>query len=240
MIRTVLFFAALGLSTFFFASCAVVCGLARAEGVAFDWIHRNWSRSLLWAAGVRVDATGLEHLAPDRAQIIAANHQSFFDIWAMMSALPVSLRFVAKAELSRIPVLAAAMRAAGHVFIRRDHAASAKETIRAANERMKDEGLTIVLFPEGTRSKDGELGRFRRGSFALALETDAHLIPVTVDGGREIFPKHSKRIRPGTMTIRVSPAVELAEKTLDDRDTLLTSTRDTISADLAAIRGAPT
>lgn len=236
MIRTLVFRVVAVVSTFVFSVLGIAGGLLRAPHSWFDWVHRNWARSLLRAAGVRVHVEGVEHLVPGRAQILVANHQSLFDIWALMAVLPASLRFVAKAELARIPVFASAMRAAGHVFIDRGKASTAGEMIRAAGERMRRDGLTLVLFPEGTRSSDGELGRFLRGSFALAIETQAHLVPAAIDGGREVMPRGARRIEPGPMRIRMAPAVALAGKTSADRDALVRDTEATVASLLAELR----
>ena len=174
--------------------------------VWMDRANRGWARSMLSAAGVRVTVHGLEHLHPSGVQIIAANHQSYFDIWALIAGLPASVRFIAKRELANIPMLSVGMRSAGHVLIDRDRPRSAKKTLREAGDRMRAEQLTLVLFPEGTRSRDGRLGRFRRGSFVLALETRASLVPAAVEGGQHVYPPGAKRVRRGPITVRLGPA----------------------------------
>lgn len=236
MIRTCVFYAVAVPSTILFCLLSVVGGLLGAKHVFFDWVHRNWARGLLWVAGIRIDVEGLEHLKNGRPQIIMVNHQSFLDIWALMSVLPASLRFVAKSELAKVPLLAVAMRAAGHVFIDRERASSTVDTIRSAGVRMHEEGLSLVLFPEGTRSYDGELGRFLRGSFALAIETGAHLVPVAVDGGHVVCPRGSWRISAGTLSIRLAPAISLSECSSSDRDRLSVDTRATIKSMLDRVR----
>lgn len=236
MIRTLWFRLVVVVSTAFFSLLGVLGGLVRAPHGLYDWIHRNWAGSILAAAGARIVVDGLEHSTPGRAQILVANHQSMLDIWALMAAVPASLRFVAKEELSRIPIFAAACRAAGHVFIDRTQAGKAAGAIRAAGERMRREGLTLVLFPEGTRSSDGALGRFRRGSFALAIETRADLIPVAIEGGGRILGRGAKQVRPGTIRIRLAPPVPLEGVAPEDRDALVDQTRETVAGMLADLR----
>ena len=236
MIRTCVFYTVAVPSTILFCLLSVAGGLLGAKHAFFDWVHRNWARGLLWVAGIRIDIEGLEHLEIGRPQIIMANHQSFLDIWALMSVLPVSLRFVAKAELAKVPLLAVAMRAAGHVFIDRGRASRTVDTIRSAGTRMHKEGLSLVLFPEGTRSYDGKLGRFLRGSFALAIETGAHLVPVAVDGGHVVCPRGAWRVSSGTLSIRLAPAVSLSECSSSDRDRLSADTRATIRSMLDRAR----
>ncbi len=226
--RTLVFYPALVLSTLFFSVVAVVGGLARAPREWFDWVHRNWSRSLLLVAGVRVEVEGLEHARRDRAQVLMANHQSIFDVWALMAALPVSLRFVAKGELARVPLFASACRAAGHVFIDRGRAFQATAAIRVAGERMRREGLTLVMFPEGTRSPDGSLGPFRRGTFALAIDLGAPLIPAAVVGGGAVSPPGRRSVHPGTIHVRLGEPLSMEGLELADRKDLLDRTRAAI------------
>jgi len=234
--RTVLYYATTVVSTSFFSTLAVIGGLVRAPHAFYDWIHRNWAGSILRAAGVRVEVEGLEHSERGRGQIVIANHQSMFDIWALMAGLPASIRFIAKGELARIPIFAHACRAAGHVFIDRKNSSQAAPAIREAGERMRREGLTLVLFAEGTRSPDGELKRFRRGSFALAIETQTVLLPVAIDGGGRILSRAGRRVHPGPIRIRIAPGVPLAGMTAQDRDPLLASTHETVRRMLAELR----
>lgn len=230
MIRRILFLPFAVLSTLFFSLVAVAGGLLGGRRGLYDWVHRGWSRSLAAAAGVEVRAEGLEHVRPGGAYVVTANHRSMFDIWALMAALPLSLRFVAKAELGRFPVFARACRAAGHVFIdRRDHAA-AVEAIREAGERMRREGLSLVLFPEGTRSREGRLQPFKRGSFGLAIETRAPLLPVAIQGGERALPAGSVLPRPGAVTVRCGEPLPLEGRTAADRDAVLRATRTAIAA----------
>lgn len=237
MIRRLLFPPFALLSTLFFCVVAVGGGLLGAPRGLYDWVHRNWSRSLLAVAGIELRVRGLEHLQRNRASIVAANHQSTFDIWALMAALPLSLRFVAKKELSRIPLFARACRAAGHVFIDRQDRGGAIEAIRDAGERMRRDGLALVLFPEGTRSKTGDLAPFKRGTFALAIETQAPLVPVAIDGSREVLPPGAGTPRRGTITVLCGPPLRLVGRTAEDRDEVLRRTRAALAGMLAELHG---
>lgn len=228
MIRRVLFPPVALLATLFFSAVAVAGGLLRAPKRLYDWVHRRWSRSLLAVAGVEVRAEGLERLRPGSAYILAANHQSVLDIWALMAVLPLSLRFVAKAELSRIPLFARACRAAGHVFIDRRERAGAIETIREAGVRMRREGLSLVVFPEGTRSRDGRLQPFKRGTFVLAIETGAPLVPVAVEGGHRAMPPGAWGPRGGTLVVRCGHPIPLEGRTVEDREEVMRTTRRAI------------
>ena len=243
MIRMLVFGVVAFPSTIFFSLVAIMAGLLRAPKSTFDWVHRNWSRTVLRAAGVEVRVTGLEHVVPNGAQIFVSNHQSMFDIWALFATLPVSLRFVAKKEMSRIPILSHAMRAAGHVFIDRQDRVQAAEAMRHAGKRMLREGLSLGLFPEGTRARDGRLKPFKKGTFVLAIETQTTLVPVAVDGGGEIIvdggggPK--RRLRPRPIEIRCAEPIPLSGLTAADRDELLARTRAEIVRLLEEVRRTP-
>lgn len=234
MVRTAWFWSVTIPATVFFSTVSIVGGIFRARPGLHDWVHRNWGRTELWAAGVRVLPDGLEHVQTDRPQIFVANHQSIFDIFAILATMPASVRFVAKRELGRLPIFAAAMRSAGHVFIDRKDRRAAGRAMRAAGVRMKRETLSLGLFPEGTRSRDGKLKDFKKGTFVLAIETQVPILPVAVDGGWRIVRKG--RIAPGRMWLTVARAMPTEGLTSEDRDTVLADVRGTIRTLLEAGR----
>jgi 1-acyl-sn-glycerol-3-phosphate acyltransferase len=217
-----------------YSTLALVGGLIRAPHRWYDRVHRGWARALLRAAGVRVEVAGLENLAPEAPQILVANHQSTFDIFAMFAALPASIRFIAKQELARIPVFAQAMRAAGHVFIDRGDRRGSVEAMRAAGVRMRKEGLSLGLFPEGTRSRTGALREFKKGSFVLAIETQLPLVPVSIDGGWRLAS--GRGIRPGTVRIRIGSPIPTEGRTVESRDEVLRAVRAEVERLLAESR----
>lgn len=224
--------------TAFFSLVSLVGGLLHAPAGLHDWVHRTWSRAVLALAGIRAQVEGLEHVEPWSAQVVVANHQSLFDILALFAVLPVRLRFVAKMELSRIPLLSGAMRQAGHVFIDRDNLRQALRAMRAAGGRMREEGITLGVFPEGTRSVSGRLGPFRKGSFVLAIETGTRLVPTAIEGGASILPKGRLLVRPRPIRIRCAPAIELDRLEREDRDALLEEARASIAGMLGDLRDA--
>lgn len=236
VIRLVLFYAAGLPVTFCFSLLALAGGLVGAPHGWFDWVHRSWSRLLLGLAGLRVEAEGLASLSQKEPQVIVCNHQSLFDIPALFAALPVSLRFVAKIELSRVPFFAGAMRRAGHVFIDRADRAQAIAAMEEAGARMRRHGLTLVLFPEGTRSRDGRLRAFKKGAFALAAETHTSIVPVAVHGGARVLPKGAGRLEPGTIRIRCGRRIELEPGAPVDREAIRGRSRDAVAAMLRSLR----
>lgn len=234
MIRTAWFWIVTVPATAFFSTVSIVGGLIRAPASLHDWVHRNWGRTELWAAGVRTRVRGLENVSHTSPQIFVANHQSIFDIFAILACVPASVRFVAKKELGRIPIFALAMRAAGHVFIDRKDRRGASEAMRVAGERMKRDRLSLGLFPEGTRSPTGSLREFKRGTFALAIGTQVPIVPLAVDGGYRVSTRG--RIRAGRMDLSLGAPMPTEGKTAEDRDEVLGSVRREISGMLEAGR----
>jgi 1-acyl-sn-glycerol-3-phosphate acyltransferase len=188
---------------------------------ACDRAARRWGKILLWAAGVKVVLEGAENLRADAPQIIVANHQSWFDVFALAAYLPVRYRFVAKQELRRIPVFGKAWIRCGHVSVDRGDRASSIESLDQAWREVHDEKLTMVFFAEGTRSPDGKLQPFKKGAFVLALQARVPVVPMGIVGSREIMPKGALKIRSGTITIRVGKAVTTEALLESDRDRLL-------------------
>lgn len=191
-------------------------------------LTRTWARKLLKAAGATVEVKGLEHFDPDAPHIIIANHQSWFDVFAMAGYLPTRFRFVAKAELSKIPIFGPAWVACGHVSIDRKDRARAFESIAEAGRRVKDENLNIVLFPEGTRSADGRLQPFKKGAFVLAIQSGVPVVPLAVMGSREVMPKGKWRLRPGHIELRLGTPIPVEGLELDDRNQLMQTAWDAV------------
>ncbi len=234
MIRTAWFWIVTVPATAFFSTVSIVGGLIRAPASLHDWVHRNWGRTELWAAGVRTRVRGLENVSHTSPQIFVANHQSIFDIFAILAHVPASVRFVAKKELGRIPIFALAMRAAGHVFIDRNDRRGASEAMRVAGGRMKRDRLSLGLFPEGTRSPTGSLREFKRGTFALAIGTQVPIVPLAVDGGYRVSTRG--RIRAGWMDVSLGAPMPTEGKTAEDRDEVLAAVRREIAGMLEAGR----
>lgn len=235
-LRGVLFVIVAVPATLVFSLFSVVGGLVRAPRGYQDRVQRWWSRTLLAAAGVEVRVSGEENLEPGGAQVLACNHQSMFDILALLAFLPASVRFVAKAELGSVPVFAGAMRSGGHVFIDRTNPRHAITQMRSFGERMRRDGLSVAVFPEGTRSRDGRLRRFKRAPFLLAIEADAPVIPVAVDGGSGVMPKGSLWTRPGRMTLRVGTGLATDGLEASDRGDLAECAHDRVADLLEEIR----
>ena len=195
-----------------------------------DWAARSWGRTILWAAGIKVVIEGIEKFRTDAPQIVVSNHQSWFDVFTLAAALPVRYRFVAKKELAEIPVFGRGWRGCGHVSVDRGNKQAAIDALDQAWREIHEDRLTMVLFPEGTRSLDGRLQRFKKGAFVLAVQGQVPLVPIAVLGSRDIMRKGSNSIRTGTITIRIGDPISTEGATIRDRNRLMKSSWEAIFA----------
>jgi 1-acyl-sn-glycerol-3-phosphate acyltransferase len=232
VIRTFWVFLVGFFSTFFHAGNVVlrVHFWRRNLHCACDKAARRWSQNILWAANVRVNIEGLENLRTDEPQIVVSNHQSWFDVFALAAHLPVRYRFVAKQELGGVPIFGKAWRSCGHVSVDRGNREAAIESLDQAWREIHEEKLTMVLFPEGTRSPDGRLKQFKKGAFVMAVQGQVPLVPVAVVGSREIMPKGSLKVRSGSITLRIGIPIPTAGATIRDRNRLLDASWHAIAA----------
>ena len=188
--------------TFVLSSLAVLVSWIPPRGSWMFGVSRIWSRGLLKASGIRVDASLDPALDPAKSYVFLANHQSLFDIPLLIATSPGQVRFVAKRSLFRIPLFGWALAAGGFIPVDRDDRSSARRTFASAASRLS-EGTSILLFPEGTRSREeGNLLPFERGGFLLALKSGLPIVPVGIRGTRVIQPRGSVVIRPGVATVR--------------------------------------
>ena len=234
MIRTLWYYVVLAVSTIVHASGAVLAALFRVRhrrGGVYDWASTDWSRDILRAAGTPVVFEGLENIPRDQPVIYASNHSSMFDIWALFATLPGSVRFVAKRELFRIPLLGRAMLAVGHVPIDRSARKSAFEAYDEA-ARMIRSGTSVVVFPEGTRSRTGELLPFKNAPFGLAIAAQVPIVPVYVHHTFEILPKGGRRLHPRPIQLLVGSPISTAGLRPNDRERL----RDEVRAAMVALQ----
>ncbi len=194
-----------------------------------DSAARGWSRAVLRLAGVSVRVEGAANLASDGALIIVANHESWFDVWALVGCLPINARFAAKKELERVPLFGRAWRACGHMSIDRADSATAIESLIQAGLQIKVEALHMVMFAEGTRCSDGALHPFKKGPFVIAIQGGIPIVPVGLVGSRRIMPKGSFRTRKGAITVRVGEPISVVGMEHADRDRLRDATWDAVA-----------
>ena len=173
----------------------------------FQRMQRFWATNLAHAWGMQVRAPGVEQLDPEGTYVFMANHQSHVDIVALLVGLPMNVGFLAKKELRRVPFLAQAMVAGGHVFIDRRVHTDAANTLSAA-ARIVAKGAPLVIFPEGTRGSRDEIQPFKRGGFNLAVQAGVPVVPVGLRGTRAMMSRDELSIKPGLVDVHVGTPID--------------------------------
>jgi len=197
------------LQTIIWSTISILLALVDSSGnAAHRYGARPWGRIMLWASGVKVDLRGAENLPPPGSGplVLVCNHQSLFDIPALLAALPLDFKFVVKRELGKVPLWGYAIKRAGYIFVDREQSGQAGQLMREAVAKIK-RGSAVLFFAEGTRSADGSLGEFKRGAFVLAALAGADVAPVAIQGSAAVLPKKSFNIRSGRVTVTVLPLV---------------------------------
>jgi 1-acyl-sn-glycerol-3-phosphate acyltransferase len=205
--RTVFFLIPLiSVYTIVLGTLSIVSSLFEQSGHFAHWCARIWSHLILMTTGVRVHTTGLDRLERGKTYIFVSNHQSIYDIPIIFASLPFQVRIIAKESLGSFPFLGWHLRRTGHLLVDRrvpDHGA-----ILARWRELVTRGVSLVVFPEGTRSLDGRVGRFRAGSFLLALEAGLPLVPVSVSGSRHVMRKGRLMTCPGDVALTIHESIE--------------------------------
>jgi len=225
MMRTLLTAITLAILTPTMGLAVIIAGLLRfpdRPGNIFDWAPRLWCSAILWAAGVRVRLHNAQHMPRGEPRIYVANHVSWFDIFVLASFLPY-YKFVAKAELFRIPIFGRAARAAGMISIERDNRKSAFASYDRAAAQIR-RGASVVVFPEGTRGRSYALRPFKKGPFVLAVAAQVPVVPCIIHGTIPIQPKGAFRVRSGVVDIHFLEPIPTSDMTYEDRDRLARET----------------
>lgn len=187
---------------------------------------RAWSWLILKTTGVSVEIDGLERLDRSRSYVFAANHQSIYDIPILFANIPFQLRILAKDSLGRIPFLGWHLSRTGHVLV--DRSKSGAGVVRKM-KRLVDDGHSLIVFPEGTRSTDGSVARFKGGSFVIALQSGLPVVPITVIGSRHVMFRGELTVRPGRVRVIVHPPIETATVPKESVREFAASVRDVIA-----------
>ncbi len=192
-----------------------------------------WARTLARLIPMRVRVEGREHLDPQRSYVLVSNHQSQSDVLVLYGWLGVDFKWVMKQELRRVPGIGVACDRLGHIFIDRSDHAAAVATLVAAREKIVD-GTSVIFFPEGTRSRNGQLLPFKRGAFRMALDLGLPILPLTVAGTRDVLPAGTSDLLPGSVRFVIHPPVEVAGLAESDCATLCEQVREVIGRGLTA------
>jgi 1-acyl-sn-glycerol-3-phosphate acyltransferase len=195
-------------------------------------ITTAWGRTLLRIVGVKVVVEGTPHLPPGPA-VYAANHGSVLDIPVLFGHLPVDFRIIHKRSLHRVPVVGLYLHLAGHIAIDRMSGFRARRSLDRAVERVRA-GVSVLVFPEGTRSRHGDVAAFKRGSFVLAVRAGVPVVPLTLAGVKGVMPGGLRGMRPGVVRLIVHPAVPTVDRAADDAGALAEEVRCIVAAGSAA------
>jgi 1-acyl-sn-glycerol-3-phosphate acyltransferase len=218
--------------TMILATLTTLAGLIDRHGKVVYRINKFWTWAVLYAGGVKLKVSGLERLDPRRQYIFMVNHQSNVDIPILVQSLPrFQLRWIAKKELLWVPFFGWAMWATKHITVDRASPLRAVKSLRLAKARIAA-GISVVVFPEGTRSRDGQLQRFKKGGFLLAAETGTDVVPVTILGSRELLPSGAWRLRAGLVEVIIDAPVSIAGFRPGNLRLLMNQVRDRIAARL--------
>jgi len=200
----------LGINTSLCALVSLVSIMITGHGRFSYLVGRFWSRLNLLLTGVRVTIRGTEHIQPGQPYLVMANHQSLYDVWAVIGRLPMQLRFIIKHTIRTFPLVGFTLERQGHIFVDRGRSDSAAKSIDRAAKKISG-GISVFFFPEGTRSPDGRLIDFKSGGFRLAQASGVPILPLTVNGGRKIARRGSLQLLPGRMDITVHAPIPIPE-----------------------------
>jgi 1-acyl-sn-glycerol-3-phosphate acyltransferase len=213
-----------------------LCGTASLCGSLFDshgrWQHacaRVWSWLILTTSRVHVRVEGIENVHPEEITIFCANHQSAMDIPILFVHLPVPFRFVAKRSLFKIPFLGWHLRRSGHIPVDRDRPREAIKSLERAAQEIRA-GSSVVLFPEGHRSRTGHMGPFKAGSFYLAILAGVPIVPITLNGTRDVLRPDTYHVRPGRTEMIIHSPIITKGLMLNDVEKLSQRVRDQIGS----------
>jgi 1-acyl-sn-glycerol-3-phosphate acyltransferase len=235
--RTVFFLIpAISLYTVVLGAASIVSSVMDTRGYFAHRCARAWSWLILKTTGVNVTVEGLDRVSPSTTYVFVANHQSIYDIPVIFASLPYQLRIIAKESLARFPVLGWHLKRGGHLFVDRQHPDRAG--ILQRWRALVSEGLSLIIFAEGTRSSDGRVARFKAGSFLLAIEAGLPIVPLAVVGTRNVMPKGRLRTEPADVRLIVHAPIHppvMDAPTIQDAKALADRVHATVAA---AVHGA--
>jgi 1-acyl-sn-glycerol-3-phosphate acyltransferase len=218
------------------ASAVIVVSTLAPSSQLVNRIARGWARVILWAGGVRLRVVGAEHVDPSTSYVVVSNHQSTFDIMAHFLALPIPIRFLAKQELFRVPLLGWALRRLHMVPVDRFAGRAVYAEVERNAADTIAQGNSIIVYPEGTRTEDGQLLRFKNGAFFIAVHTGLPILPTTIEGSFEAWLPRAKIIRGGTVTVAIGRPVTTEGLTLEEAPRLREEIRAGINRALGELR----
>lgn len=228
------------LATIVFGTFSLIVSFFDSTGVLQIRVARAWARTLLAVSGVRVHVEGLNRIDPSASYVFVSNHASYMDTPVALAHIPAQFRFLAKRGLFRIPFLGTHLSRAGHIPVPREDPRAAVKTLQAAADALQHKKISMLIFPEGGRSHDGILQRFKEGGAYIAIRAGVPVVPLVMIGTREILPLGGGIVLPGAVTLRVLPPIDTSHMTLKDRGPLTERLRELIRTELEPSESAAT
>ncbi len=210
-----------------FTAVFTVCTVFWKNAEFVHKVQQFWSRSFFWLMFLPVSVDGQEHIVPGQSYVFVANHQSMFDVWLVYGWLPVIFKWLMKAELRKVPFVGTGCKAAGHIFIDRRNTKAALESLKEVEKQLVN-GVCTVIFPEGTRSLNGEVGRFKRGAFQIAWDLGLPIIPLSLDGCYEVLPKGKPFVYRAPVHMHIGEPIDL--KQFSDPNEAIEAVRNAVIA----------
>ena len=227
---------AIALITAILGTVGILSCLAVPSGNAVLPLARIWARIIFSLCRVNLTVQGGSRISAPGPYLFLSNHQSQFDILAVVLAIPLQFRILAKQELFYIPIFGWVLKLSGFVGIDRSNREKAIRSLERAAQRLRG-GTSLLIYAEGTRSPDGKLLPFKKGGFVLAIQAGVPIIPITIQGSREVLAKGSLRIRPGTIHLGIGEPIDPARYSLDEKERLMQEVRTAMER---AMERAPT
>ncbi len=224
-----------GWSALWITVALVTALVTRDQETALSMARRFWAPGLRWAAGAQVVVEPFPNIDWTRPHVFVMNHQSSLDIVVAFMILPVNLRFVAKHVLKYVPFLGWYMWATGMIFVHRGKRGASMGSLRDAGARVRG-GANVLVFPEGTRSRDGQLLPFKKGAFVLATTAGVPVVPVAVEGSGRCMPAGGFRVRPGVIRVKVGEPIPTTGPLKGEIDPLVRQTHEAIAGMVASLR----
>src|SRR6266576_365245 len=227
------------LVTILLAALTILLGLFDRHGKRVYAINRLWTWVILRVGGISLNVEGLENIDPGEQYVFMVNHQSNIDIPVLVQSLAqFQLRWIAKKELLWVPFFGWAMWATKHSTVDRTDPSDAMKSLQRAKQRMAA-GISVVVFPEGTRGRDGKLMRFKKGGFLLAVQAQRHIVPITINGSDRVLPSGGWRLRSGVIEVIVEKPIAVEGYRAGNLRLLADQTRQIIAAHLRQPDGLP-
>ena len=214
-------------ATIILGTSVILVAMFSKKGNFAHRIARFWGRSILFVSRVHVDVHGLENIPSESSCILMANHQSNFDIPVLLGCLPVQFRWLAKEELFRIPIFGRGMRGCGYISIDRSNRKLAFASLKEAARKIR-EGVSVLIFPEGTRSSDGKIRPFKKGGFVLSVDAAVPIVPIVIYGTRAIMPKGRLLVQSRDVRMDILAPIATSDYTRKTKDDLMEKVRSTI------------